>query len=88
MVDIFDTHCQHSHSDPRKALPSLRHSPKENLSFLWGIESMAWLCPCEKDAFALHAAYKAGSFKISLTTTKPVAGLLASKLPHVDILVS
>jgi hypothetical protein len=49
---------------------------------------MAWLCPCEQKAFALLAAYKADILKITLTITKPVAGLLASKLSHVKILGS
>ena len=40
MMNIFSTHCQYSHSDPRRALPSLWASPGE--CFATAIEMRHW----------------------------------------------
>lgn len=50
----FGTHCQHSHSDQRKTLPSHQTSPMENFASLVGSETvilLIWLCWCQQYTF-------------------------------------
>lgn len=74
MMDIFSTHCQYSHSDPRRALPSLWASPGE-FCHRHGDEALGsrtWPSPCQhtfaQDCSLPTASYQGKELRIFLST--------------------